>query len=660
MLLEEGRGERLVSLFREALGVAKAADAIVMLGSEVARVSRSVLADLTVAIDAMRRVRAVAPQHVPSLLTLSELCIEARVWPEAVDALEAVVSTSREVPPKLTAFFALASIYEKVLVRSAEVDRVLRAALAVDPSNVRAVCALRRMAAEAAGSDEGAAPARREETVELLGRLADGEREPEKRSSILLELADVQVRLRDAPAAERTLIEAVVTSPSGARALARLAALFRRGAKVDSAGYARALSAIIDVGEKLGRVDARWFATLGQIELTDLARLQEGIAHLERAVALDPTLHETSFDLASAYSKASAHDGAARVLLGMLSPTAAPLLATADPAAGLALLEQSLSATKKSDEAIVASELRSLAGDLDDTRRAWLAARRMPPPEAQSSLDRPTLVTHVLPGEGRHILLEVAAAVAGTEGKVVRSDLGTLGLSSRSRISSRSGHTTRALLDRVSRQFGVEGVELAIAPTTLRLRVLAQDTPWIVVPQSFLAQTETVQIAGLARAVARIAYGVPWLDELLPKQIEALLVAAARQVVKGYGSADTELVASYEPAIARALSRRQRKLLEELAPHISAPRAPPLAIDAFVHALARAEVRAAFLVTGDLLAILEEMRPRCRAGRRARVAGTDALCVLLDRPARAGPCPVRAEARGDGASTPRGAMWTRA
>jgi tetratricopeptide (TPR) repeat protein len=635
VLLEDGQGERLVTAFRDALGAARATEAVVMLGSEVARVARSELSDLTVAIDAMRRVRVVAPQHVSSLLTLAELCMEARVWPEAVDALEAVVSTSREIPPKLTAFYALAGIYEKVLQKPEEVERVLRATLAVDPNNVKALRGLlRRIAAEAASDDEAKARVRREETADLLGRLAGAETDPEKKSALLLELADVQVRMRDGKAAERTLIEAVVMSPSGVRALARLSGLFHRAGKSDAPGLARALNAVIDVGEKVGRVDARWYVALGHVELTELPRSADGIAHLERAVSIDPTLHETSFELATAYAQTGAHEDAARVLLGMITPSAAPLLAISDPSVGLSLLEQALSATKRSDEAIVVSELRVLAGNIDDSRRAWLAARRMPPSEAaNSTLDRPTLVTSVLPSDGRHILLEVAAAISGIEGKVLRVDLAAAGVSARGRISPRSGHPTRALLDRVARQFGVEGVELVVAQTAPKWRILAQETPWIVVPQAFVAQTETVQIAGLARAVARIAYGVPWLEELLPKQIEALLTAAARQVAKGYGSGDADIIAGYETAIAKALSRRQRKVLEELAPHIAAPRSPPLVVDAFIQALARAELRAAFLITGDLLATLEEMRlvhPELHSA--LEMQGTGALAAVLAHP----------------------------
>ncbi len=635
LLLEERQGERLVSAFREALGGARSPEAMVLLGSEIARVARDELRDLTVAIDAMRRVREGAPQHVPSLLTLAELCIAQRVWPEAVDALEAVVSTSPEAGPKLTAFFALASIYEKVLARPEEVDRALRAALALDPSNVRALRALlRRMKAEPQGSDEEATRARREEMANLLTRLADAEKDSEAKTPILLELGEVQVRLGKTKAAERALVEAVVTSPSNARAFAKLTALFRRSDGLDKVGFARALSAVVGLGEKLGRVDARWLAALGQVEVQALSRLREGTAHLQRAVATDPKLFETRFELACAYAQSKANDEATRVLLEMLSPTAEPLLSIADPTAGLSLLEKTLSAEGRNDEAVVVAELRALSGDLDDARRAWLRARRPRAIEAQHGvLDRPTLVTHVLPSEGRHVLLEVAAAIAGVEAKMLRSDLSALGISARDRITSRSGHPTRILLDRVARQLSVGEVELAIAPSGLRTRVLAQDAPWIVVAPSFPKQPESVQMAGLARAVARIAFGVPWLEELSPGQIEALLVAAARQVVKGYGAGDANLLAQHEVALARALSRRQRRLLEELGPHMASAQASPPPADEFVQTLTRAELRAAFLVTGDLLAMLEEMRPLDAALHSAiESPGTQALATLLDHP----------------------------
>jgi tetratricopeptide (TPR) repeat protein len=640
VLQGEQLGERVVSAFRNALARAKSPEAAVMLGSEIARVARDELRDLTVAIDAMRRVRALVPQHIPSLLTLAELCIAQRAWPEAVDALEAVVSIAHDAGPKLTALFALASIYEKVLARPRDVDRVLRAALALDPHNPRALSALlRRAAAEPVEGDEGARRARWADMAELLGRLARAEKAPEQRTGILMELAEVQGRLGDPKAAERALVEAVATSPSNAHAFARLAAFFQRKGGRDDLGHARALAAIISLGQQLGAVDARWFATLGQLEIQSPSRIRDGIAHLQRAVALDPTLYEIRFDLANAYERIGGNEDAARVVVGMLSPAARPLLSIANPSAALALLEKTLTADRRTDEARVVNELRSLAGALDEAQAQPPRAARPLPPDAQRGLvDRSTLVAQVLPPEGRHILLEVAAAIAGVEGKLVRSDLSEIGVSPRDRISSRERHPMRPLLDRIARQLGVGDIELVVTPGVVRTRVLTQDVPWIVVPEALLKLPESARAASLARALARVAYGVPWLEELPPPRIEALLVAAARQVVPGYGARDrdagaAQLISQFESSLARALSRRQRKLLEELAPHIASPQSQPIQMDLFVGALVRAEVRAAFLVTGDLVSILHELRRTDATLQRAtQSASPSALVAVLEHP----------------------------
>jgi tetratricopeptide (TPR) repeat protein len=643
LTLEDGQGERLVSVFRTALPLAKSPDAIVMLGSEVARVARDELKDLTIAIDAMRVVRSAVPEHIPSLLTLAELCIAQRAWPEAVSALEAVVSTSRDPPPKLTALFALASIYEKVLARPEDVDRVLRAALALEPTNARALRGLlRRVAAQPAKDSGATVRARRQEIAALLSRLAAVETDTEQKAALLLELSDVQLQLDNAAAAEHALVEAVVSAPANARAFARLAALFRRAGIDDPVGYARALNAVIGLGKEAGRVDARWLAALGQIEIHSLSRLRDGIGHLQSAIALDPTLYETRFELASAFANVKANDEAAKVLLAMLSPLPHPLLSIADPAVALALLERTLSAERRADDAVVVSELRAVAGELDEGRRAWLRGRRTSPVELTSPvLDRSTLASHVLPVDGRHVLADVAIAIAGIEAKVLRADLGEVGISNRERISARSGHPLRRTLDRIAQSMGIEEIELAVVPAGTRTRVLSLDEPWIVVPASLVEQPDPAQVAQLARAVARIAFGVPWLEELPATHIQAVLIAAARHAAPTYASDDLDsatagLVAKYTPSVVRALTRRQRKALEDLAPRLSSPQARPPVIGDFVDALTRAELRTAFLVGGDLLALLGTMSPSDAALRNALASpGPQALATVLQHP-RAG------------------------
>ncbi|HEY2516601.1 MAG TPA: hypothetical protein VGI39_37280, partial [Polyangiaceae bacterium] len=621
--LEDGEGERLIATFQISLARAHSPEAVVLLGTEIARVARDELEDLVVAIDAMRKVREAAPSHVPSLLTLAELCIAQRSWPEAVEALEAVVAKSNEAGPRLTALFALASVYEKVLARPADAERALRLALSIEPTNPRALRALLHKLASSRAPGAHPTTAEREEIADLLERLAQAERDPASKCEILLELAELRVSLHDPHGAERALVEAVAQAPQNAKAFARLGALFRSPSGRDAVSYARGLSAVIGRGTQLGHVDARWLATVGQLEVEALGRVRDGIAHLQRAAQMDPSLYETRFELASAYARVGAHDETIRAVMGMISPSSRPLAGLADPGSGLELLERALGAERRNEEALVVSELRALAGDLDDGRHAWLRARRLPAYEPHhAALDRPTLVTHVLPPEGRHVLLEVAAAVAGIESKMLRADVSELGLSSKDRIGARSGHPTRIVLDRLCKTLGLSDIELVIATTVSRTRVLAQDALWVVVPRQVADLPEPAQFASIGRALARVALGVPWLEELPPPHVEAFLVAAARQVVPNFGDdfvdvLSKKLVLTYEPTVTRALSRRQRKTLEELAPHIAAPQGRPLPIDSFVSALAKAELRAAYLLCGDLLATTDEIRSLDPAFSRA-------------------------------------------
>ena len=188
-----------------------------------------------------------------------------------------------------------------------------------------------------------------------------------------------------------------------------------------------------------------------------------------------------------------------------------------------------------------------------------------------------------------------------------------------------------------------------------RTRVLAQDSLWVVVPKPISELAEPTQSASIGRALARIALGVPWLEELPPPHIEALLIAAARQVVPTFGDdfvdvLSKKLVATYEPSVARALARRQKKMLEELAPHVAAPQGKPLPIETFIGALARAELRAAYLLCGDLLATIDELRALDPALLRATERpGPASVAAVLDAPLRRGRGALRAHARGDGA-----------
>lgn len=641
------RGETLVDVFRNALGRATTKDAVVLLGSEIARAARDDIGDIGVAIEAMRKVRDAAPDHIPSLLTLSELFIAQRAWPEAVDTLEEVVARGKESGPRITALFALASVYEKILARPADSERSLRKALQIEPENPRAIRALiHRLAAKQNEPDEMGEPQAKTpaklEIASLLERLAAVEKDRHVKTDILLELADIRIGLKDTSQAEKALVDAVATAPDHQRAFSRLARFFRsQGAPggIDAVSYARALAAVIGRGNQLGNQDPRWFATLGHIEVEQLNRLRDGVQHLSRAVQMDPSLHQSRFELATAYSRLGAHDEASKTVMAMLHPTSQPLVAISDPAAALELLERALNAERRQEEAIVVSELRAIAGELDEGRHAWLRSRRLATfDQHHVPLDRPTLVSHVMPAEGRSIILDVAQAIAGIETKLLRADITEIGVSARDKIGRRSGNPTRVLLDRLCKALGLADVELVITPNVSRTRVLAQDQLWVVVPKALTELPEPTQLASIGRALARIALNVPWLEELPPPHIEAMLCAAARVVFPAFGKDDIDvlslkLVLQYEPNLSKELTRKHKQNLEKLIPAMGGPQGRLTPIDVLIGALARAELRIAYLLTGDVLATIDELRGLDAAFLQATEApGRQSLGAVLDHP----------------------------
>jgi tetratricopeptide (TPR) repeat protein len=576
----------------------------------------------------MRSVRANAPDHIPSLLTLSELFIAERAWPEAIEVLQEIVRRGRDVAPRMTALFALASIYEKVLGDLLEAEKSLRTALGIEPESQRAIRALIHRLAEKQNEPEGTLSAQAKvaaklEIASLLDRLAHVEKDRTIKSDILLELADVRISVDDMLQAERALVEAVAIAPTHARAFTRLSRFFRspgvagRPAAFDGDAYARALGAVITRGQELGTSDARWYAALGHLEVDQLERFAAGAGHLQAAIKLDPAQHEARYELAIALSRLNAHDDAAKAVLSMITPNANAIGAVSDPNAALELLERSLNASRQPEEAIVVSELRSIAGALDEGRHAWLRDRRLPPPDSHgAALDRATLVAQAVPAEGHGVLLDIAAAISGVEGKLLRTDLTDLGISSRDRIGKRSGHPLRALLDRLTRSLGLSDIDIVISPKASRTRVIVQDNLWVVVPQSLVDLPEPTQLATIARALARIALSVPWLEELPPSHIEALLVAAARIALPSFGAEEIDantlkLASQYEPNLAREISRKQKQALERLVPALTpdgarSRRAPR--VEALIRTLARAELRIAYVLTGDVLATIDELR----------------------------------------------------
>jgi hypothetical protein len=466
--------------------------------------------------------------------------------------------------------------------------------------------------------------------MSLLARLGEAETRPETRSAVLTELGELRRAAGDGAGAEEALIEALAHSANPKR-LSMLAALFQ-GSPGD---HARALNAVVVRARELDRPDAACLAALGRLEVEALSRWGEGVGHLRVALGLSPAMHEARAALAKGLVHMRSGSEALALLMPMMIPDAAALLSLGDPAAALATLETALGGEGRHDDAIVVRELRAVAGGLDDGAHADLRARRLSgdgPPAMAPILDAPGLRAGVLPEDLPPLLLDLAAAVAGAAPKFARVDI-DLRISGRERPSG-----LFAIVHRAARAMGLEAPEVVVATGLPRPRVVNHDPPWIAVPESLGGLPEPVQTAALVGPMVRLALGIPWLDDLRGPQAHAVLCGAARQVLPGYGEtgdANTnERLEDFTRRIGRAIGRRQKKALQELAPALGATRPPsPGDVEAFERGIARAELRTAFVLTGDLLATLDAARAGDPDFSRATShVGKGALAAVLGHP----------------------------
>ena len=194
--------------------------------------------------------------------------------------------------------------------------------------------------------------------------------------------------------------------------------------------------------------------------------------------------------------------------------------------------------------------------------------------------------------------------------KALRFELGALGIGSRERIGPRDGHPTRHYADKIARCLGIEAFELYLTPSwNGAIRVYPGDPPALVGPLLLAELSESEQMFALGRLLMRMALGVTWLDEVSSEVADALLLSAVRCVLPQFGvgeiSAQREQATqALLPAMQRAIGRRQRRALEDLAPALTSA----WDFRAFSIGVRRSEYRTGYVLCGDLLGSLDYLK----------------------------------------------------
>jgi tetratricopeptide (TPR) repeat protein len=616
---------RLVDRLGEALNHATVPDQIILIGSEIGRAilrqrdtARGAMdqrpsmtpggaapADLTDAsfgVISMRRVLEVLPEDIPSLLMLARLLSAQRVWAEARDTLQRVVELAQDSDPKISAEFMLADIYEGPLGDLALAQGALQAILAIDDKNRRALDRLHQIAVTR--GDRALA-------IHTLTRLADAAPDPATRVEYDLRLAEVCREANDGPGRVRALCDAVASAPNDLRPWTALARLYRVDTSDGAHAYAQCLLQVIDIATaRRLPIDHRWLSTLGLLEITVLVRARDGIAHLQQSVAIPFAPPDAKIALGRGLEAAGRNTEAVQVLRDVLSPDPEVFARVGDLGVGLAALEAALAKEGRAEERLAVEEVRACLGDVKPDRLARLRGRRLPEGAPHPGVLAGTEIARLLLPEARSPLIEVAVAMAPIAAKVLRFELTSLGISSRERIGPRDNHPTRLLVDRLARAFGIEAIELYLSPSWQgAARVYPGDPPAIVASTSFPELPESEQSFAFARLLARTSLGLTWLDELPVDASDGFLLAAVRAVDPSFGSGELtpardSMAQSFLLSAQKAIGRRQRKQLEEIAPTITSN----YDIRTFSIGVRRSEYRIGYLLSGDVVGAIDYLR----------------------------------------------------
>lgn len=621
----KGDPRRLVERLRPALDRARAREQVALLGSQIAIATldlgeaQEAPPDYGPAILAMNRVLAVVPDDVGSLFLLARLLKAQKAWGEARDTLNKIIQLSSDPKARVAAYFGLVEIYEGPLGDLELAETALTSVLGLDSKNKSALERLYQLALK------------KKDTAlvrSALERLAEQETDLSARTEYQMRLSDVCRDAGDSAAMVRALSDAIVSAPSDMRPWTQLARAFRTESPDGAAPFGRAVEQVIEIAKARRRpIEPRWLMTLGLLEVNVLKRASEGVAHLQAAAQLG-NIPEMRAAVGQGLLATGRNKEAVVVLRELLTADSDSLVRLAEPSAftqvrggsvastgtvlsaTLSCLDAALGTDGRTEERLAVEEVRGCLGELPADRIAALRARRLEPEVPYANAYAGSEIGRALLPEARTPVIDAALAIAPIAAKSLRFEVSSLGVGSRERIGPRDGHPTRIIADKLARALGIPEFELYLTPSWQgAMRVYPGDPPALVGHVSFAELSEPEQVFALGRLLTRIAVGMAWLDEIPLEAGDGLLLAAMRCVLPQFGAGEIapareHHAQSLSPGVQRAIGRKQRRLLEDLAPNMAAT----YDFRTISIAVRRSEYRTAYVLGGNLVGAIDYLR----------------------------------------------------
>lgn len=552
----------LADTLRKTLDSAHDIDQVVLVGGAMGRIARDVLNDPNGAVEAFRKVRDRAPGHVPSLLELAEACVALQLWFEAAEVAQSVLGLSNQPPHQLQAMLVLAEAHAHTQPKWAEA---------------------RQKAAEA------------ESRAERL--------QPAERKIVVARLALVHEALGDNLERDRLINLSIVLSGSDLSAFHALSTRHDTSTVEGCIAYMQQLNNIVSLSEAMGLPQQpAWLVEMGRLEALRLSRPREGLGKLREAMALEPSRVETVLSLSGTLATLGAHEEAATELRSWLFSVEPATITTEKMAHSMTALHRELVALGRRPQALVADEILAFLGIGPAERTRAYRSRTLAEPIPQPmAFDRAMLENHLIPAAGQGALLQIAAVLDEAAPKLLRLDPSGLASTSAARLSARSNHPRRALVDRLARAFGAIPCDVYVdVPSLTTPRIIPATPTALLLPPGYDQLPIMDQAVGLTRLLFQAALGVAWLDELNNEDLTGWLfgaLAVGRPGWDGGGLHPSKQgpASTWRPTLQKTLSRKARGKLDDIAEEARLDMDPI----AWRFAIHLASWRCAYVVTAD-------------------------------------------------------------
>lgn len=536
------RLERATSLITQAASRCPQIDAAIELWLLVADLQADELDSPAAAISSLLRIHKIRPADIRALERLATLSERLEQWHDATRYLEALLARTDDAEPEREIRLRLARIYDEALNAAHRARPHLDVLLTVDPEDTDALYRICRIEEKSLRLDEA---------LELAHRWVAAASTSEGRASALMRVAELAIELGKRKEGIEALSRAVAHEGPGTPA----ARAFKAEASTadDWSVYCGALRRYID-DATIARVTES-YRELAEVLAGPLDDTEEALRSLRQGLEETASSPVLRGEIVRILQRSGRHDEALDQLHRLLDLN----VERADTWRGAVESYKFLSRPRETRLALAALEALGQAQPAETELLHHQGPKLFA--ATHTVVDRSTLDRLLQFSDEARRAVVLLRALEPALAKLYPFRINDYGVSSRDRLTTRTGHPLRRIADRVATIVGLKDFDLYMH--TLRGRgvsVELSNPVSIFLPPWIQERTPSEQIFIVAQPLVKAAMGLQATDKLTPRELEVLLASAARTVSPnaGGGLTSEDLLDEQSRRIQRALPRRIR------------------------------------------------------------------------------------------------------